>query len=157
MESVVLPAIREKRDAANAKMVARFASTHTLTSFPVGSFVMAKDETRVGKLSPYYEGPFKVARRNRGGAYLLLDHDGVLLGRNYAPAQLVAVPSPTKEVPLDNVHVVEHILNHKKCGHGYKYLVKWKGFDPTHNTWEPSSNFFDISVIAAYWKNRING
>ena len=46
---------------------------------------MVKDPTRSTKLQPFYEGPYKVLRRNRGGSYLLLDHDNTLLPRPAAP------------------------------------------------------------------------
>ena len=134
MEPIVFPAIRERRDVSNARMVSLFASSHRSVSFPVGSHVMAKDMVRDGKLSPFYEGPYKVARRNKGGAYLLIDHDGVLLPRNFAPSQLVAVPSPSQEIPVAEVHTVERIINHRNKGRNIQYLTKWKGFDDNHNT-----------------------
>ena len=114
---------------------------------------MAKDVTRSGKLAPFFEGPFKVARRNKGGAYLLLDHDGVLLNRNYAPSQLLAVPSPRADnLQPGETHTVDHIVNHRSHGRGYQYLVRWKGCDAAADTWEPASHFYDVSVISDYWK-----
>ena len=85
---------------------------------------------------------------------MLLDSDGVLLGRNFSPSQLVAVPTPKHIVPTEEMLTMEKIVNHRKRGRGYQYLVKWKGFDVAHNTWEPADNFFDISVISDYWKGR---
>ena len=148
MESVIFPAIRERCDATVAKMKERFDRSHKIVSFPVGSSVMAKDATRTGKLSPLFEGPFKVARRNRGGAYLLLDHDGVLLGRNFAPSQLIQIPSPSiaATVNPEDVHTVETIVNHRPRGRVYQYLVKWKGHDASHNTWEPVDHFYHFAV-----------
>ena len=73
MESVVYPAVRAHRDAHNARRMLQFNKSHKLVSFPVGSFVMAKDPIRAGKLSPIFEGPYRIAKRNRGGAYQLLD------------------------------------------------------------------------------------
>ena len=109
---------------------------------------------RGGKFSFYFEGPYKVVKRNRGGAYLLLDHDGVLLHRSYAPAQLVSVPSPA-EAPADtsDIRTVKKILAHRKHGRGYEWLVSWKGCDASQNIWKPASNFFDIDVITEYWKS----
>ena len=155
MEEVVFPAIRARRDAVNSKIISRFNSSHKIVSFPAGSYVMAKDATRTGKLSPFFEGPYKVARRNRGGAYLLMDHDGVLLGRNFAPSQLIAIPTPSiGDTCTDDVHTVEHIVDHRTRDRGYQYLVKWKGYDASHNSWEPACNFFDVSVISSYWKSK---
>jgi hypothetical protein len=44
-------------------------------------------------MEPRYEGPYKAVYRNRGGAYILMDRDGEVLGRNYAPSQLKMVLS----------------------------------------------------------------
>ena len=115
---------------------------------------MAIDPIRANKLEPRYEGPYKIARRNRGGAYTLMDHDGTLLSRNYAPPQLMSVPSPTNPKDHDNVVFVERILNHRKKGNNFEYLVKWKNFDDADNTWEPASSFFDISPIVFYWRTQ---
>ena len=144
MEAVVFPAIRQRRDSYNKRMAERFDKSHRLQSFTDGSFVMARDDTRSGKFSPYFEGPYKVVKRNRGGAYLLLDHDGVLLHRAYAPAQLVSVPSPP-EAPVDtsDIYTVDKILAHRKHGRDYEYLISWKDCDATKNIGEPAANFFD--------------
>ena len=155
MEEIVFPAIRERRDAQNKKRESRFNRSHKMVSFPVGTYVMARDETRSGKLSPLFEGPYKVMRKTRGGSYVLLDTDGVLLGRNFAPYQLIPVPAPSStDIPVEEVFTVESIINHRTGQNGYQYLVKWKGFDLSHNTWEPAENFIDISVITNYWKRR---
>ena len=39
-----------------------------------------------------------------------------------------------------NTYVVEKILDCKGKGHHLKYLVKWKGFNDKHSTWEPRKN-----------------
>ena len=40
----------------------------------------------------------------------------------------------------DYEYEVEAILNMKKEGRRILYLVKWKGYNESHNTWEPLSN-----------------
>jgi hypothetical protein len=154
LESIVYPALRELRDKVNARRVERFNKTHRIVSFRVGSYVMAIDPIRANKLEPRYEGPYKIVRRNRGGAYTLMDHDGTLLSRNYAPPQLMAVPSPTNPADHNEVLIVERIITHRKKGNNFEYLVKWKSFDETENTWEPASSFFDVSPIVIYWRTQ---
>jgi hypothetical protein len=34
---------------------------------------------------------------------------------------------------------------------GYRYLVKWKGYDDQYNTWEDQDNFIDWQCIRDYW------
>jgi Chromo (CHRromatin Organisation MOdifier) domain len=40
----------------------------------------------------------------------------------------------------EEVYEVEQILKHRKCGRGYKYLIKWVGYLITKASWEPKSN-----------------
>ncbi|KAF8760805.1 Chromo (CHRromatin Organization MOdifier) domain [Rhizoctonia solani] len=37
-------------------------------------------------------------------------------------------------------YTVERILDSKKVGRQVKYLVKWKGYGPEDNTWEPKAH-----------------
>ena len=106
------------------------------------------------KLAPRYEGPYKIVRRNRGGAYMLMDHDMTLLSRNYAPAQLIPVPDPAQPADNETVHTVERFLDHRTRRGRLQYLVKWRGFDASYNTWEPESSFFDRASITIYWRGR---
>lgn len=46
---------------------------------------------------------------------------------------------------------VEAILAHRRHGRGYKFLIKWKGFAPADNTWEPATNLTNANkIIEAY-------
>lgn len=47
---------------------------------------------------------------------------------------------------------VEKILDHKKDGNSFKYLVKWTGYDDAYNTWETEDKFDSAETIANYWK-----
>jgi hypothetical protein len=35
---------------------------------------------------------------------------------------------------------VEEIINHRKCGQGYQYLVKWKNYPLNEHMWEPAQH-----------------
>ena len=154
MVSLVVPAILELRDKTNEKRCIVFNKKHRIISFPIGSYVMATDPVRENKLSPLHEGPYKVVRRNRGGAYILMDHDNVLLRRNYAPSQLIAVPKPSQPIDNEQVHTVERIVDHRKTRGKLQYLVKWRDFSETYNSWEPESSFFDPLPITIYWRSK---
>lgn len=52
----------------------------------------------------------------------------------------------------DNQYEVEAIVNHKKTT---QYLIRWKGFDKSNDTWENESNL-DCSKILKKYK-RLNG
>ena len=50
----------------------------------------------------------------------------------------------------NNTFYVEHIIDHKGSGRNRQYLVKWHGYGPTYNSWEPFSSFEDQSVVTKY-------
>ena len=74
------------------------------------SYVMVRDSTRLRKLDPRYEGPFKVIGKS-GNAYILQDNAGDLLPRNYPPSAIKLISA---DPVLDaRSYEVEAILNHR--------------------------------------------
>lgn len=52
----------------------------------------------------------------------------------------------------DDEYEVEKILNHRKWGKRTKYLVKWKNYDSSENTWEPEENLAGAqNALVEYW------
>ena len=48
---------------------------------------------------------------------------------------------------------VEQILAHRLKGKGTEFLIKWMGYGPEHNTWEPEANVEHApEKLADYWK-----
>ncbi|SOV08288.1 uncharacterized protein UDID_17342 [Ustilago sp. UG-2017a] len=64
----------------------------------------------------------------------------------------VQPPPPPVEVESDLEYEVEQILN-SKVDHRYHdplfYLVRWVGYGPDHNSWEPASNLTHASDLLA--------
>ena len=50
--------------------------------------------------------------------------------------------------------LMERILDHRRRRNKMQYLVKWRNFDDTNNTWEPEDHFFDPASITIYWSAR---
>jgi hypothetical protein len=114
------------------------------------------------KLLPRFVGPMKVtALVGKAAVKLQLPphwtrvHNvfHVSLVRHYKPdAKVVHFPPP---VDLDsNTYEVERIINHKvKRGQGKMYLVRWKGWGPQYDTWEPRKHLSEcLSVLKMYHK-----
>ena len=150
MHKLVYPAVADRVHEQQARTALELDGKRDIAEFPIGSFVMVKDIFRKGKLSPRYEGPYKVVRKTKGGTYSLLDHDNSLLPRNFAPSQITMVAP--RERSDETSYVVESILKHRGRQGAYQYLVKWRGFSAAENSWVPENNFDDIEVIATYWR-----
>jgi hypothetical protein len=80
LQHLFYPAVVKKFEAAQKRMQEKFALQHKTKTIPDGTMVMAVNETRKDKMERQFEGPYKVVLRNRGGAYLLMDRDGEVLG-----------------------------------------------------------------------------
>jgi len=50
---------------------------------------------------------------------------------------------------FQGVFVAERIVKKRqaKNGSGVEYLIKWKGWSPYHNTWEPEGNVLDKGLV----------
>ena len=49
---------------------------------------------------------------------------------------------------------VEAILTHQRYRGKYQYLVKWKGYDSSENTWEPEQNLTNMEELLNDYKRR---
>ncbi|KAF9120044.1 hypothetical protein BG015_006172, partial [Linnemannia schmuckeri] len=149
MTTIVFPAIEAKAKSNQRKMIERFNRTILHSEFPDGSTVMAVDPIKGDSLSPRYEGPFTVVRKNKGGAYILKDGTGSMLGRRYAPSQLKLVyEDPDSFLTYE----VEKILDARRTTEGtWEYFVKWKHYSDNDNTWEPEENFVERKCVTDYW------
>ena len=106
------------------------------------------------KFEPAYHEPYKVLRRNRGGAYILEDSTGALYPRNVPPSHLKTIPN--QDADQTSSFEVEAILNHVEDKEGIKYHVRWKDYSEDHDSWEPHTSFDDLETISKYWARRIN-
>jgi Chromo (CHRromatin Organisation MOdifier) domain len=53
------------------------------------------------------------------------------------PSQMIPCPLPELDKEGVPLYEVEKILTSQKIGQGTQYLVKWKGYPESENTWEP--------------------
>ena len=49
-------------------------------------------------------------------------------------------PPPPVQIDDEMEYEVEAILDSRKYRNQYQYLVKWKGYDFGHNSWEPAAH-----------------
>ena len=158
--------------AAQQRQAEYYNSKRVAVTFQVGDSVLLstvnlKKRMKHGakgsnKLLPKFVGPLKVVKLV-GKAAVQLELPSawrrvhnvfhVSLVRHYRPdAKLVHFPPP---VDLENnSYEVERILAHKDKGRrGKKYLVRWVGWGPQHDTWEPRSHLSNcLRLLKAYHK-----
>ena len=46
---------------------------------------------------------------------------------------------------------VQAIVDHRVKAHGYEYLVKWKNYPTSDNSWVKASDFDSLRPINKYW------
>jgi len=113
------------------------------------SFSKAHEDENL-KWLPRWLGPFKILRAIGALNYEITDGKKTNLVhvnriRPYASRtpdiQLDILPAVSEESDSDlppGVFEVENIIAHKKIRGQTRYLIKWRGYDSSHNTWEPA-------------------
>lgn len=134
------------------------------------------------KLMPRYVGPFKITAAVNDTAYkldigetrrkvhnvfhssLLRQHKGIVPAK---PLPIILSEDADAQGTYQRYEVemiVKHRLKHHQRSRsdgtraakrldGIEYLVKWKGFDIIHNTWEPSRNVDKSDdLLREYWQ-----
>lgn len=114
------------------------------------------------KLLPRYVGPFAVEKTVGSSAYQLKLPDAmkchpvfhVSLLHPYTADGAVQPPPPIYFQDNAPYYEVEEVLSHKEVRSGKrkvkKYLIKWAGYGPEHNTWEPQGNL-NAAALKSYW------
>ena len=113
------------------------------------------------KLLPKFAGPFRVLEKIGQAAYKLLlpesmkIHDVFHVGllEPYHADGKCQPPPVTLFLDGDVQYEIESVLAVREARHNKKqFLVKWLGYGPEHNTWEPEANLTNCSeVLQTFW------
>jgi hypothetical protein len=119
-----------------------------LDTLAIGTKVLVKNEGINSKLEPKYKGPYTIKGTTRRKNYILNDLLGNEVEKSYPLHKLKIFES---EEPKSTSYEVEKVLDHKIDKKGEKrFLVKWKGFPESENSWEPKQNFNSMKPINEY-------
>jgi hypothetical protein len=114
----------------------------------IGTQVLAKNEGINNKLEAKFKGPYSIKGVTKRNNYILNDVLGNAVEKSY-PLHKLKVSEI--EGSASTNYEVEKILDHKIDEKGEKrFLVKWKGFPDSDNTWEPKRNFNSMKPINEY-------
>ena len=128
----------------------QFEKTHKMadsTFFPIGTHVMVKNQNKTKKLDPPFVGPFVITKFSKSKSAVLKDLNGLLLPRNIPIHQLKKVIPKDEE---EQHFYVEGIVAHKLKNDKMLYRVRWHGYPPESDTWEPAEAFDDPSIVSNY-------
>jgi len=149
MNQVVFPAINQRTQRIIEEQAKRFNKHHKITHFKVGDWVMVRLPHRESKLEAAYDGPYQVVQKKRS-TYVLKDDMNELLHRDYVPSELKLV-AIDESIIEQEVFEVDEIRAHRGPEHNREYLVKWKTFGETANSWETAASFNNPQTIRKYW------
>ena len=153
MISIVYPSIAERVSIQKDKMVSRLNKRNP-ARFRKGDIVMlrrseAETGSPVGKLEAQYTGPYQIASMNRTGAITIVTSTGAPLPRNVRPHMLKFVSHSSKDF-MEEQYEVDRILGHQGEGDNRKYLIRWKGYGPEADSWEPVEGISADETIRSY-------
>ena len=117
------------------------------------------------KLAPRRQGPFHISKVISAVAYQLtlplswgihnVFHASLLLPYRETTAHGPNFERPPPELIEDaEEYEVEAIVNHRHYGRQRQrqYLIKWKGYPSSDNTWEPEENVHAEDLVKEYHK-----
>uniref|UniRef100_A0A3Q3B4W6 ribonuclease H n=1 Tax=Kryptolebias marmoratus TaxID=37003 RepID=A0A3Q3B4W6_KRYMA len=68
-----------------------------------------------------------------------------------------ASPPPARELGGHPVYTVRRIVDARRRGRGWQFLVDWEGYGPEDRSWVPRSFICDPTLITDFWASRPSG
>jgi len=103
-------------------------------------------------------GEYTVTKQTETGTYEITDEQGTKFIRTISQLHPIATnknqTNNDKEGKQqdEKSYEVEKILRHRGNARHKEYLVKWKNYPHSMNSWVKDKDFNDVYIIAQYWK-----
>ena len=131
----------------------------------------AKGEKRVAKFMPLYNSPYTITNVDEKHSTITLNlpnspnifpvfHTSEILpfmesDISLFPSRRLEEPPPILTEDSDEEYFIEKILDAHRCGRGYQYLVRWKGYSTEEDRWLPSSKLQDCEALDVWLNSRV--
>jgi hypothetical protein len=125
------------------------------------------------KLFPRCDGPYKVIKAHtESSLYTLELHPTrnkfptyytselklhVLNDSSLFPSRVHSRPGPVLTPDSLHKHEIESILDAQPRGHGYQFLIQWKGYGPKDNEWLLASLLEDCEALDIWYESGGDG
>ena len=156
-KDAVLPGLEKRVLEVKKSQEERLNERKQVEELKPGTLVMAIDPNKASKWDPVYQGPYTVKERNKGGAYTLINE----LGEEMLPRRTIEMLKPVQQsskladrAQSGSNYEVERVMDHRKTTNGDEYLVKWRNYFESDNSWVKASNFNNVKPIKEYWRKK---
>jgi RNase H-like domain found in reverse transcriptase/Integrase zinc binding domain len=127
----------------------------------------SRGQNRVAKFMPRYDGPYQITDLHHDASTVTLDmpnapnlfptfHISNL--KPWLPNDDIKFPSRTLEEPGpinvdgNEEFLVDSIIDHRKIGRGFRYLVHFTGYGPENDRWISGRELDNNEALEIYWK-----
>ena len=112
-----------------------------------GTKVFVRGPKLQNKLEARYQGPYTIKGTTKNNNYWLLNKKGETLKTSYPLSRLKVVADTVSD---EETYEIEEIQDDRTRNGIKEYLVKWKNFPESDNTWVKESNMNALETIEAY-------
>ena len=130
-----------------------------------------KGEKRSAKFFPRWDGPYRITKAHPEASTYTLDiptnaypvYHAALLKPHHAnddelfPSRRLAQPGPVLTPEGLEEYSVEEIIDSRRRGRGWQFLVRWLGYGPRHDLWIAATELNECEALDVWYKNGGDG
>jgi len=130
-------------------------------------------EKRVAKFMPRFNGPYTIVDIDEEGSTVTLDlpnspnivptfHTSEVVpyvenDASLFPGREFSKPPPITTEDGEEEYFIRDIIDERRCGRGYRYLVRWVGYGPEEDRWLKGADLNDTEALDVWLAKRRTG